>query len=123
MNGLLDLCILIYFRLLYISLLSYILYCTRNSVSRLRVVLIINDLFRYLSIYKEKRREERVLSIVSGSESWILIVFRSRQNGAHLSLLLGFPLPSLWFWLYLLHFVMTLRQQKMRIELVELKVF
>ena len=41
----------IYFRLLHISLLSYILYCTRNSVSRLRVALIINDLSTYRFIY------------------------------------------------------------------------
>ena len=48
MNGLLDLCIFMYFSLLYISLLSYILFCTRNSVLRRRVVLLINDLFIYL---------------------------------------------------------------------------
>ena len=59
MNGLLDLCIFIYFRLLYISLLSYILYCTRNSVSRLRVVLLINDLSIYLSIYLQREETRR----------------------------------------------------------------
>ena len=40
-----------YSSLLYSSLLSCILYCTRNSVSWLQVVFIINDLSFYLCIF------------------------------------------------------------------------